>query len=230
MRGPYGILGLVVTILVVIVILRLLNLILNSDLSTLTSTGRFKICVTAAMRRRRLRSPRRIAARANRGDSGGHRTPFRLSALGAGVHSSEIRLRHTITTTAAASNTIPLICSVSMTCWTGSRRPRTTYDRSARAYLGLQMEGPIARWYARNTGRDTRRFIETAEQIAGRLPAGSCVLEVAPGPGYLSIEMARRGYTVTGLDIRRRRWIVKRPANDLACTGELRRGLAFTRL
>jgi ubiquinone/menaquinone biosynthesis C-methylase UbiE len=70
-------------------------------------------------------------------------------------------------------------------------------------YLGVQMEGPIARWYARNTGRDTRRFIETADQITRRLPAGSCVLEVAPGPGYLSIELARRGYRVTGLDISR---------------------------
>jgi ubiquinone/menaquinone biosynthesis C-methylase UbiE len=65
------------------------------------------------------------------------------------------------------------------------------------------MEGPIARWYARNTGRDTRRFIETANQIEGRLAPDSCVLEVAPGPGYLSIELARRGYRVTGLDISR---------------------------
>src|SRR5215813_3494196 len=68
-------------------------------------------------------------------------------------------------------------------------------------YLGIQMEGPIARWYARNTGRDTRRFIETADELASRLPTGSAVLEVAPGPGYLAVELARRGYTVTGLDI-----------------------------
>jgi ubiquinone/menaquinone biosynthesis C-methylase UbiE len=70
-------------------------------------------------------------------------------------------------------------------------------------YLGIQMEGPIARWYARNTGHDTRRFIDTANQISGRLPAGSAVLEVAPGPGYLAVELARRGYVVTGLDISR---------------------------
>jgi ubiquinone/menaquinone biosynthesis C-methylase UbiE len=70
-------------------------------------------------------------------------------------------------------------------------------------YLGVQMEGPIARWYARNTGRDTRRFIETANQISGLLPEGSAVLEVAPGPGYLAVELARRGYRVTGLDISR---------------------------
>jgi 2-polyprenyl-3-methyl-5-hydroxy-6-metoxy-1,4-benzoquinol methylase len=30
---------------------------------------------------------------------------------------------------------------------------------------------------------------------------GSAVLEVAPGPGYLSIELARRGFIVTGIDI-----------------------------
>jgi len=70
-------------------------------------------------------------------------------------------------------------------------------------YLGIQMEGPIARWYATSTGRDTGRFLGTADQIASRLPVGSAVLEVAPGPGYLAVELARRGYTVTGLDISR---------------------------
>ena len=39
-------------------------------------------------------------------------------------------------------------------------------------------------------------------QVSDLLPAGSRILEVAPGPGYLAIELARLGrYQVVGLDI-----------------------------
>jgi len=72
---------------------------------------------------------------------------------------------------------------------------------TAKAYKGLPMEGVIATWYARNTGRDTRRFTDTARLVAERVRPGGDVLEVAPGPGYLAIELARRGYRVTALDI-----------------------------
>lgn len=73
---------------------------------------------------------------------------------------------------------------------------------TGKAYKGLGMEGPIARWYAANTGKDMRRHEQAAEEVAGRAPRGGDVLEVAPGPGYLSIALARTGdYTVTGLDI-----------------------------
>lgn len=68
-------------------------------------------------------------------------------------------------------------------------------------YAGLQMEGPIARWYARIT-RDRRDHQSTARAIAAQLPSGSAILEVAPGPGYMAIELARLGaYRITGLDI-----------------------------
>jgi len=70
-------------------------------------------------------------------------------------------------------------------------------------YLGMQMEGPIARWYAHLTGRDPRHR-DTARMIAERLAPGSAVLEVAPGPGYMAIELAKLGgYRVSGLDISR---------------------------
>ena len=69
-------------------------------------------------------------------------------------------------------------------------------------YAGIQMEGLVAAWYARIT-RDRRDYPITADAIAARLPAGSAILEVAPGPGYLAIELARRGFAVTGLDISR---------------------------
>ncbi len=67
-------------------------------------------------------------------------------------------------------------------------------------YAGLQMEGPVARWYARST-RDRRDHASIAASVAAQLPTGSAVLDVAPGPGYLAVELARRGYRVTGLDI-----------------------------
>ena len=73
-------------------------------------------------------------------------------------------------------------------------------------FKGPEMEGPIARWYARMrcsaSQLDTCR--NQARQLTEGLPAGATVLEVAPGPGYLAIEIARIGrYQVTGLDISR---------------------------
>ena len=71
-----------------------------------------------------------------------------------------------------------------------------------KGYKGMGMEGRVARWYARNTLRDMRDFSALAQRVTAELPAGSRILEVGPGPGYLAVEMARRGaYEVTGLDI-----------------------------
>jgi ubiquinone/menaquinone biosynthesis C-methylase UbiE len=70
-----------------------------------------------------------------------------------------------------------------------------------KAYKGVAMEGAIARWYTKNT-RQGREFDVLAQRIADIAPAGSHVLEVAPGPGFLSIELAKLGiYRVTGLEI-----------------------------
>jgi len=75
---------------------------------------------------------------------------------------------------------------------------------TAKAYKGLAMEGWIARWYDRNMARNLDRFRRVARRVSEHVSAGSRVLEVAPGPGYLSIELARRGdYRLTGLDISR---------------------------
>ncbi|HLJ50258.1 MAG TPA: class I SAM-dependent methyltransferase [Bryobacteraceae bacterium] len=68
-------------------------------------------------------------------------------------------------------------------------------------YKGIGMEGPIATWYAKNTARDTRRFQAARDAVAARVPAGGSILEVAPGPGYLAIEIAKTGRRVTTLDI-----------------------------
>lgn len=69
---------------------------------------------------------------------------------------------------------------------------------------GPEMEGPIARWYARVRGSKSQieAYREQAAQLTAGLLDGAKVLEVAPGPGYLSIEMARlRRLRVTALDI-----------------------------
>ena len=70
-----------------------------------------------------------------------------------------------------------------------------------KAYKGMGMEGSIARWYDRTTRRDMPEFTALAAKIAGVVPASGAVLEVAPGPGFLSIELARHGLQVTGVDI-----------------------------
>jgi ubiquinone/menaquinone biosynthesis C-methylase UbiE len=68
-------------------------------------------------------------------------------------------------------------------------------------YRGWAMEGPIARWYARNTGKMIDQYRRAAQEVAAGLPGGD-VLEVAPGPGYFAIELAGLGpYHVVGLDI-----------------------------
>jgi ubiquinone/menaquinone biosynthesis C-methylase UbiE len=82
---------------------------------------------------------------------------------------------------------------------------RTTETRRWRI-KGPEMEGPVARWYARVRGsrRQIEAYRKQALQLTSGLPAGASVLEVAPGPGYLAIEMARPGLVhVTGLDISR---------------------------
>ena len=73
---------------------------------------------------------------------------------------------------------------------------------TAKAYKGMGMEGRIARWYAVNTRKSLHDFRALARRVADVLPSGSRVLEVAPGPGYFAIELARIGnFIVTGLDI-----------------------------
>jgi ubiquinone/menaquinone biosynthesis C-methylase UbiE len=73
--------------------------------------------------------------------------------------------------------------------------------KMVKAYKGMAMEGAIARWYARNT-RQGRGFDELAQRICSFVPPGGSVLEVAPGPGFLAIEVAKRdGRRVAGVDI-----------------------------
>lgn len=73
-----------------------------------------------------------------------------------------------------------------------------------KGYRGMGMEGAVARWYDRSTRKDMQRFRALAERLRAVLPQGGDVLEVAPGPGFFAIEMAKGGaYRVTGLDVSR---------------------------
>jgi ubiquinone/menaquinone biosynthesis C-methylase UbiE len=73
--------------------------------------------------------------------------------------------------------------------------------QTQKAFKGMGMEGVVAKWYASNTRKFMDEFQTLAERVA-RMAPGSDILEVAPGPGYFAIELARRGgYRITGLDI-----------------------------
>jgi len=64
------------------------------------------------------------------------------------------------------------------------------------------IKGLLAKWYAANTAEMMKEYVDLARRFAGELAPASSVLEVAPGPGYFSIELARLGsYQITGLDL-----------------------------
>lgn len=69
-------------------------------------------------------------------------------------------------------------------------------------YKGPALEGLMASWYAKNTGKSRAEYEADARRLERELKPGDLVLEIAPGPGYLAIALARLGpYRVTGLDI-----------------------------
>ena len=83
-------------------------------------------------------------------------------------------------------------------------RAQATAGSAEKGYIGMPMEGMIARWYARIRGSNSQitDWNRQAVQLTAGLPDGADILEVAPGPGYFSLEMAKLGrFHVTGLDI-----------------------------
>jgi ubiquinone/menaquinone biosynthesis C-methylase UbiE len=67
-----------------------------------------------------------------------------------------------------------------------------------------EMEGSSARRYAKLRGTEAQLAIcrRQAARLTENLVDGASILEIAPGPGYFALELARLGrFRVTGLDI-----------------------------
>lgn len=78
-----------------------------------------------------------------------------------------------------------------------------TPPKNRKGYRGIAMEGFIARWYSRTTQKSIEQYRSWAKFASASIGAGGRVLEVAPGPGYLSVELAKidGSYRIVGLDI-----------------------------
>ena len=73
-----------------------------------------------------------------------------------------------------------------------------------KAWKGMGMEGWVARWYARTRRNDMEDFRREAKVVAEHLRSVCNVLEVAPGPGFFAIELAKlEDFKITGLDVSR---------------------------
>jgi ubiquinone/menaquinone biosynthesis C-methylase UbiE len=71
-----------------------------------------------------------------------------------------------------------------------------------KAYKGVGLEGIIGRIYAKSVEKVYEDYVEMAARIKKIITGKTDILEVASGPGYLSIELAKNAdYNVTGLDI-----------------------------
>jgi ubiquinone/menaquinone biosynthesis C-methylase UbiE len=65
----------------------------------------------------------------------------------------------------------------------------------------IAITGGMARWYDKSSKARLGEFHKVADTISANVKEKAKILEVAPGPGYLSIELARRGFDVTGVEL-----------------------------
>jgi ubiquinone/menaquinone biosynthesis C-methylase UbiE len=89
-----------------------------------------------------------------------------------------------------------------------------------------EMEGRTARWYAkqRASAPQMAEYRRAAAALSSESP-GAEVLEIAPGPGYHAVELARLGHAVTGLDISHTMVeIARSAAADAGVTADFRHG------
>jgi ubiquinone/menaquinone biosynthesis C-methylase UbiE len=73
--------------------------------------------------------------------------------------------------------------------------------KNARKKKDVAITGLMAKWYNKNSLTRLSEFVKVADVIAAKATQGSKILEIAPGPGYLSIELAKRGYDVSGVEL-----------------------------
>jgi ubiquinone/menaquinone biosynthesis C-methylase UbiE len=73
---------------------------------------------------------------------------------------------------------------------------------AVKGYRGMGMNGPIAKWYTTIREKDSEEWRNSARRVSLFLDHFAKVLEIAPGPGFMAIELARLGdCEVTGIDI-----------------------------
>jgi len=78
----------------------------------------------------------------------------------------------------------------------------TKYPAMPKPHRDRGIDGRMAKWYAATTAKSMGDFRELAQRIAKELPEGGSVLEIAPGPGYFCIELAKLGpYVIRGVDL-----------------------------
>jgi ubiquinone/menaquinone biosynthesis C-methylase UbiE len=123
-------------------------------------------------------------------------TRTRGSALASGTQIPASRSSATNSNVAHATNA---------TCFLNGEnimRKETNGGVTPKGHKGVGMEGLIATWYAWQTAKDMDRFRSTAHRLASLIKRNACVLEIAPGPGYLAIELAKlTGCRMVGVDI-----------------------------
>src|ERR671937_397311 len=96
-----------------------------------------------------------------------------------------------------------------------------------RRFKDLGIGGITARWYDNNTRKSRLAEMKAyAKEVANHIQDGCSVLEVAPGPGYLAIELAKLGtFRIIGLDISKDFVeIARRNAKEAGVEVEFRQG------
>jgi ubiquinone/menaquinone biosynthesis C-methylase UbiE len=91
----------------------------------------------------------------------------------------------------------------------------------------IGIEGITARWYDNNTRKHRLAEMKAyAKEVAKHIQDGCSVLEIAPGPGYLAIELAKLGkFKIIGLDISKDFVeIARRNAKEAGVEVEFRQG------
>jgi len=74
--------------------------------------------------------------------------------------------------------------------------------KKARQKKDLGITGKYAKWYDKMSRKSRlNEMREYADIVSGYAEKGAKVLEIAPGPGYLSIELAKYGFAVTGVEL-----------------------------
>lgn len=102
------------------------------------------------------------------------------------------------------------------------------FMKNTRKKKDIGIYGLAAKWYDRNSRKSRLAEMRSyADLVEARTNKGAAILEVAPGPGYLSIELARRGFIVTGIDISQDFVeIAKRNATEAGVSVDFRQGNA----